>query len=209
MGYTTDFIGHIDVTPPLNGAEQDYLAAFSKSRRWRRPGGPYEVPGNPVADHRAGPGDADIDDYNRPPDGQPGLNCDWVPCWDGCCLAFDGYEKFYAAVPWIEYLVGHFLKPDAQAASSGHPAFGCFTFDHRCDGLVVGCRRDNKELFAIRVDDNVVSKEVLRPADPRYRDWPPLPYEEEIDRWRDRARSHQRPQPVGGTVWKRAEPSRL
>ena len=50
--------------------------------------------------------------------------------------------------------------------------------------MVVGCRRDNKELFGIRVRGNVVSTEVLRSADPRYSDYPPLPYEEAIDRER-------------------------
>ena len=47
MGYTTDFIGHVDIAPALNEAEIDYLEAFCASRRWERPGGPYEVPGNP------------------------------------------------------------------------------------------------------------------------------------------------------------------
>jgi hypothetical protein len=36
----------------------------------------------------------------------------------------------------------------------------------------------------------VITQEVLRPADPRYLDYPPLPYEEVIDR--DRARSSAR-----------------
>jgi hypothetical protein len=40
MGYTTDFIGHIGIDPPLNEAEQSYLRAFAESRRWDRPGGP-------------------------------------------------------------------------------------------------------------------------------------------------------------------------
>lgn len=39
MGYTTDFLGHIDVHPPLNEAEQTYLTAFSRSRRFDREGG--------------------------------------------------------------------------------------------------------------------------------------------------------------------------
>jgi hypothetical protein len=60
--------------------------------------------------------------------------------------------------------------------------FDEFSFDHRLDGLVVGCRRDNKELFGIRVTDNVVTTEVLWAADLRYVDYPPLPYEVEIDR---------------------------
>jgi hypothetical protein len=51
VGYSTDFIGHVDMTPVLNEQERAYLAAFSDSRRWARPGGPYEVPGNPAAEY--------------------------------------------------------------------------------------------------------------------------------------------------------------
>ena len=118
---------------------------------------------------------------NRTAPGQPGLWCQWVPCWDGCCLAFNGYEKFYAAIPWLRYLIQHFLEPNALASTTGHPMFANFGFDHRLDGMVVGCRRDNKELYAIRVLCNEVVEEVLRPADQRYVDRPPLPYEVQID----------------------------
>ena len=61
MGYTTDFIGHIDITPSLNEAELAYLDAFRLSRRFDRLGGPDEVPGNPYADDRAY---VDVDSYN-------------------------------------------------------------------------------------------------------------------------------------------------
>lgn len=179
MGYTTDFIGHVDVTPSLNEAELAYLNAFRLSRRFDRPGGPYQVPSNPYADDREG---VDVDTYNRIAPGQPQLWCQWEACWQGCCLAFDGHEKFYQPVPWMEYLIEHFLMPGAAASSSGLPTFEQFTFDHRLDGLVVGCRRDNKELFGIRVTDNLVTTEVLWAADSRYVDYPPLPYEVEIDR---------------------------
>lgn len=29
MGITTDYVGHIDINPPLNLTERDYLAAFA------------------------------------------------------------------------------------------------------------------------------------------------------------------------------------
>jgi hypothetical protein len=187
MGYTTDFLGHIDIDPPLNEAETAYLSAFHRSRRYDRPEGPYYVPPNPYANDRDG---EDIDRYNRPAPGQPGLWCRWVPCWDGCCLSLDGEEKIYQPVQWLNYLIDTFLVPGAAAASSGLACFDDFSFDHVLEGLVVGCRRDDKELFAIRVVDSVVTEESLRPADPRYRDYPPLPYEEVIDR--DRAWSRRR-----------------
>jgi hypothetical protein len=51
MGYSTDFLGHLDIEPPLNDEEIDYLTAFFDSRRCRREGGPYAVPGNPRAEN--------------------------------------------------------------------------------------------------------------------------------------------------------------
>ena len=181
MGYTTDFIGHIDIDPGLNEAEVAYLDAFRRSRRFDRAGGPYAVPGNPYVEERP---EASLHAYNRPASGQPELWCQWEPCWSGCCLAFDGVEKFYEPVRWLRYLVDHFLCPGAEASRSGLAYFEKFTFDHHLEGLVVGCRRDNKELFGIRVRGNVVTTEVLRPADPSYSGYPPLPYEDAIDRER-------------------------
>jgi hypothetical protein len=190
VGSTTDFIGHIDIDPPLNDAEIEYLSAFSASRRCERPGGPYAVPGNPMAES---PSDFEGDTYNQEPVGQPGLWCQWVPCWDGCCLTFDGHEKFYSPVRWMRYLIAHFLKPGAHASRSGDERFRGFTFDHRLDGMIVGCRRDDKELYAIVVSNNRVSERILRPADPRYVDRPPFPYEQEIDRFKAERTRRRRP----------------
>lgn len=73
-------------------------------------------------------------------------------------------------------------RTGSYAAASEEPLLTGFTFDHVLNGVVVGCRRDNKQLFAIRVVDNVVIEEVIHPADPRFLDYPPLPYEGAIDR---------------------------
>lgn len=200
MGYTTDFIGHIDITPTLNEAEVAYLTAFHHSRRFDRPGGPYEIPANPFAPESAdwgewGAREGGTARYNRPGPGQPELWCRWLPCWEGCCIALDGEEKIYQPTLWLAYLMEHFLVPDAEASRSGLPAFDGFTFDHQLEGMVAGCRRDNKELFLIQVRDNVVTEEILRPADRRYLDYPPLPYEEAIDR--DLVRSRRRTSSAG------------
>ncbi len=203
MGYTTDFVGHIDIDPPLNEAECDYLLAFSRSRRWDRPEGPYAVPGNPSAEE---PLPKDAARYNRKAPGQPQLWCQWVPCWDGCCLSFSGHEKFYEPIRWLEYLLDHFLRPGARAETSGEPAFEHFTFDHRLAGMIVGCRRDTRELFAIEVERNAVRTRVLRRGDSSYDAFGMLPYEEQIDRERaDRRRRRRRGMPdepgaVAGTV---------
>ena len=183
MGYTTDFVGHVDIEPALNQDEIEYLIAFSRSRRFDRTDGPYAVPGNPMAAFDEERKTVDVDTYNRVAPGQPQLWCQWVPCLDGCCVSFDGHEKFYEPVAWMRYLIGHFLKPGAAASRSGLPAFEHFTFDHRVDGMVVGCRRDTKKLFAIQVKANRVTERVLRPGLPELGWHEPLPYESEIDRW--------------------------
>jgi len=177
MGYSTDYLGHIDIDPPLNEAEIEYLTAFGQSRRCLRSGGPYEVPDHPRAETSEG---FATGDYNTRAPGQPNLWCDWMPCWDGCCLAWNGTEKSYSMIDWLRYLIDHFLKPGAKGV--GAPPLAGFTFDHVLSGVAVGCRRDNKELTLVRVRDNKVTTRVLRPADPRYLDYPPLPYEVEIDR---------------------------
>jgi hypothetical protein len=188
MGVTTDFIGYVDIDPGLNDDEQAYLAAFTKSRRCVRPGGPYAVPGNPAAEraHEKSPAEierqdeaerASITDYNTTAEGQPSLWCDWEVCWSGCCLTFSGVEKFYGSTLWLGFLIDHFLRPGAHAASSGLSYFEGFTFDHRLDGLIASCRRSDKEMSLIRVTDNVVTEELLRTGDRRLEEREQLAYE--------------------------------
>ncbi len=186
MGFSTDFVGHIDIEPRLNDAEIEYLTAFFQSRRCLRNGDPYEVPGNPRAESSEEIGEL----YNIRAPGQPNLWCDWTVCWDGCCLAWNGTEKSYSMIPWLRYLIAHFLKPKARASRDDR--FESFTVDHQLSGMVVGCRRDTKELFAVTVRNNRVTERVLRSGDPSYYDFPPLPYEEEVDRARARSRRRRR-----------------
>lgn len=176
MAYRTDFIGHVEVVPALNSAEVAYLAAFTGSRRWRRPDGPYAVPAGACEPEPVG-----SRSWHLPADGQPTLWCDWVPCWEGCCLTWQGEERFGGVGTWLGYLVDHFLRAGAAASRTGDPRFAGFTFDHVLDGMVVGCRRDNKQLFAVTAHQNRIREEILRPGDRRLRAMPPLPYEELAD----------------------------
>jgi len=166
MGSPTDYVGHIDVVPPLNPDEMGYLAAFRESRRYDRVTGPYDVPavGDEHPDAR----------WSRTAEGQPSLWCPWHPCADGCCLTIEGYDASEPA-EWLRYLVRHFLRPGAVAQRIGGPRFAGFTFDHRVDGLVVGCRRDEKTLFSIRAANNRVSERLLRAGDRRHLDGAVLP----------------------------------
>lgn len=42
---------------------------------------------------------------------QPGLWCQWTPNADGTAIVWDQAEKFYHYIPWIKYLIAHFLAP--------------------------------------------------------------------------------------------------
>jgi hypothetical protein len=173
MGVSTTYIGHVEIEPPLNVAERDYLSAFAASRRsWRR-GGPYAVT---PEDPDTGSSDAAVDRYNRIAAGQPSLWCQWVPCPRGCCLSWNGHEKFYAGASWLQYLMDHFLRPGAEVSSSKAEVFGRFTFDHRMDGVIAGRQEDTRELFLLRVDDSLLTQQVLRRGDAMpWDEWWPSP----------------------------------
>lgn len=186
MGYTTDFVGWVQVDPPLNEHETEYLRAFSRTRRWDRPGGKYVVLPHPLTDDEPTV-ESGTDAHNRPARGEPGLWCPWAPTTDGNALAFDGHEKAYDAVAWLGYLIRVFLEPGAEAATSGDPQFENFTFDHVCDGAVAACRRDTGRVSLILVTGNEVDELELLPGVPENVIWGGLPYEEELDRQRQRA----------------------
>lgn len=42
---------------------------------------------------------------------QPALWCKWTPNADGTAIVWDEGEKFYNYIPWIKYLIAHFLAP--------------------------------------------------------------------------------------------------
>lgn len=152
MGYTTDFTGSVTVEPPLNPDEIAYLRKFAETRRMDRTNGPYFVDGSGFA----GQGhDPDIRDHNSPPEGQPGLWCNWVPTEAGDGIEWDGGEKFYDSVDWMRYLIDHFLRPGGHA--QGQPGFENFTFDHVVNGTIhaEGERRD--DVWDLIVADNEVS----------------------------------------------------
>lgn len=105
-----------------------YLRQFSETRRIARdpeiagtfPDPLREAVGLPIGveggyfvggDTSFGEDDASVTDGNEPPEGQPGLWCQWVPTCDGSGIVWDGVEKFYDYVEWIEYLINHFLRP--------------------------------------------------------------------------------------------------
>jgi len=129
MGYMTYFSGEFKLNKPLEHNHMEYLLAFKGTRRMKRraidtvamPDIKREAVGLTVGkeggyfvgnEHSLGQVcSADVLDYNSPPDGQPGLWCQWEPNEAGTAIVWDGGEKFYDYVKWIEYLIEHFLKP--------------------------------------------------------------------------------------------------
>lgn len=129
MGYTTDFTGSFELDRSLAPEHGAYLKRFATTRRMMRDASKTTQrsdPGREAAGLPVGPQGAyfvgagggygqehseDVLDYNSPPDGQPGLWCQWVPTDEGTAIVWDGNEKFYYYVEWLEYLIEHFLGP--------------------------------------------------------------------------------------------------
>lgn len=148
MGYTTDFSGRVEVSPPLNADEINFLTKFARTRRMARTKGPYFVDG--TGDYGQSR-DKDVLDYNRPPEGQPGLWCQWVPTPDGKFIQWDGGEKFYNSAEWMGYLIDHFLKPGAQAAGQLK-----FLKPHTLNGEIEAQGEDLSDRWKLVVTDNKV-----------------------------------------------------
>lgn len=153
MGYSTDFTGQVEVDPPLNLAEVNYLTKFNDTRRMHRESGPYFVEGTGYAGQGR---DADIIEYNDSGPGQPGLWCKWIPTEDGRGIEWDGAEKFYDAAEWMEYLIDHFLKEGAEASQVDDPQFEEFTFDHTVNGIIEAQGEDPQDRWNLVVKDNEV-----------------------------------------------------
>lgn len=114
MGYTTEFEGQFALDKPLDEPTATFLRKLARTRRVaRKLPEKYGVEGEFFVDSgydTIGPPD-DILDYNKPPRTQPGLWCQWIPTKDGAAIEWDGHEKFYDYVPWLEYIIDKILLP--------------------------------------------------------------------------------------------------
>ncbi|GAA6614977.1 hypothetical protein [Scytonema sp. NUACC26] len=126
MGYTTEFSGKFQLDRPLFDFQALYLLDFARTRRVKRslsilttiPDPGREAVGLPLGEeggyfiNESHPQAAEsVIDENRPPKGQPGLYCQWQPTSDGCAIEWNGHEKFYRYVEWLQYLIIHFIIP--------------------------------------------------------------------------------------------------
>lgn len=128
MGYSTDFVGAFKLSRPLDEAQKNYLLRFNETRRMKRdpekaallsdpwraaisfpvgPDGAYFVGGAGFAGQYC---DDSVVDYNDEPEGQPGLWCQWTVDPTGNYIGWDGGEKFYSYVEWLQYLIDHFFN---------------------------------------------------------------------------------------------------
>ncbi len=122
MGYTTEFKGEFTLDRPLSPVLKAYMTAFARVRHVKRD------PDKLSDGHYYGKDceffcfhdydqmgqkahDATIDG-NKPPGDQPGLWCQWIPSLDGTAIVWDGDEKFYEYIEWLQYIIDKILKPD-------------------------------------------------------------------------------------------------
>lgn len=128
MGYMTDFRGSFKLSKPATQEQIEYLNRFSYTRRMKRdvkklnelykgefglPGVGYGKEGEFFCKFDGNFGQSREDsiiEYNTHPSTQPGLWCQWVLTNDGTELEWDGREKFYNYVEWLQYIVENFFK---------------------------------------------------------------------------------------------------
>ena len=129
MGYHTEFEGQFFLDKPLEENHNKYLTKFSGTRRVKRNSSVVDTFKDPLrtavnlptgrdgcyyvgATGFAGQDrDSSVIDYNTPPADQPGLWCQWIPNEDGSSIEWDGGEKFYDYIPWLQYIITNFLSP--------------------------------------------------------------------------------------------------
>lgn len=115
MGYTTSFEGQLKFDRPVEDEDFKLVNGLANTRRMKRKVDPkYGVDGEFYIDGEGfmGQGHEDnIVDHNTPPETQPSLWLQWVINDDHEHLEWDGGEKFYSYVEWLEYLMEKVFEP--------------------------------------------------------------------------------------------------
>lgn len=145
MGYDTTFEGRFALDRPLDEKTYTFMRKLNATRRMKRKLGPeYGVDGEFFVDGGGYRGqdfaETSIVDPNHPPSTQPGLWCKWCPTADRTAIEWDGGEKFYDYIQWIEYLIARVLEPEG----------------YRLNGTVQWWGQDHTDYGCIVVSNNVV-----------------------------------------------------
>jgi len=115
MGYTTEFKGQFNLNKPLDEVTFNFLKKLSETRRMaRKVDAKYGVEGEFYVEGGGSLGQAsesNIIDFNQEPKTQPGLWCKWTPTEDRLHIEWNGAEKFYSYIEWMEYLISKVLAP--------------------------------------------------------------------------------------------------
>jgi len=143
MGYSTDFLGTLNLNKKLTKEDSKFLQGLNATRRMKRNLEGYGVDGEFFVEKLNDFGQEntpDVVDHNSPPSTQPSLWCNWIPTLDGMGLEWDSGEKAYNMEDWVVYLINRYLEPRGYVVNGEVEAQG----EERGDN------------WTIRVVDNVV-----------------------------------------------------
>lgn len=160
MGYTTTFTNSLTFNKPVTEELKTYINKFANIRHMKRdvdklkeihPNWQNEcykgTLGHDAEFFVGGTGfmgqgkDKDIVSYNNPPFGVPGLWCQWI-INDDDELEWDGSEKFYYYVEWLEYLIIHLFEPEGYILN----------------GIIYFQGEDSDDCGYIKVTNNIVEQ---------------------------------------------------
>jgi len=144
MGYHTDLHGSFELNKPVDDATYALLHGLATTRRMKRKLGPeYGIDGEFYVGSTNDYGQdhtPDVVDYNRPPSTQPSLWCQWLINDDRLSIEWDGGEKFYSYVEWLQYLIRNILDPRGYVLN----------------GEVQWNGEESEDMGIIKVENNVV-----------------------------------------------------
>jgi len=159
MGYDTDFIGSFEIDRPLDEETQKILKGLNYTRHMKRDSiklaKRLEISLEECIEKYGKEGEyyscfdknhedvshTDIVDHHNPPSSQPSLWCKWHYNEEENTIEWDGAEKFYEYIEWIEYMIKNILEPR----------------DYKLNGSVTWEGEDGVDLGKISIRNNKVT----------------------------------------------------
>lgn len=127
MGYSTSFDGQFAITPTLTLADFNLLKDIGRH-------------------------DIRSKDFPVPSEHYPGLLCQWEPTRDGNGLKWNGGEKFYDYVEWLEWLIANVFLPRGYSLS-GQVRYSGEDFNDRGTISIVNGKVTQHELLMLTAED--------------------------------------------------------